>query len=293
MTVFKKDSINFTVGSLTHKGMKREGNEDSFCVLIENDSPDYSSGLMIVADGMGGHEAGEVASSMAVDGVVEFFGDFILKENDSFKKKIKDATSFLVRSIEKVNFEIYKASKNPETEGMGTTLTTLLLIENVAVIGHVGDSRIYLLRDNEFNQITIDHTWVEGEVNEGRLTAEEAISHPMRNILSRAIGNNQKVKVYTNTFSLKEKDIILFCSDGLNAMLDDLTIKDIISTHKPQKACSLLVDKANSNGGLDNITVGVINIDSLNYDSSNSIELSKPKGESKTLLGNVFSLLKK
>ena len=76
---------------------------------------------------------------------------------------------------------------------MGTTLTTLLLIENVAVIGHVGDSRIYLLRDNEFNQITIDHTWVEGEVNEGRLTAEEAISHPMRNILSRAIGNNQKV----------------------------------------------------------------------------------------------------
>ena len=115
----------------------------------------------------------------------------------------------------------------------------------------------------------------------------------MRNILSRAIGNNQKVKVDTNTFSLKEKDIILFCSDGLNAMLDDLTIKDIISTHKPQKACGLLVDKANSNGGLDNITVGVINIDSLNYDSSNSIELSKPKGESKTLLGNVFSLLKK
>ena len=293
MSDLKNNSPDFTVGSLTHKGMKRDGNEDSFCVLIENDSPAYSSGLMIVADGMGGHQAGEIASSMAVDGVVDAFANFELKENDSFKKKVKDATSFLVKSIEKVNFDIYKASKKPETEGMGTTLTTLLFIENRAIIGHVGDSRIYLLRDNEFNQITIDHTWVEGEVKEGRLTADEAITHPMRNILSRAIGNNQKVKVDTDILNLKQGDIILFCSDGLNAMLDDLTIKDIISTNKPQQACDLLVNKANANGGLDNITVGVISINSLIDGSSSSIELTKSKGESKTLLGNIFGLLKK
>lgn len=293
MSDLKNNSPDFTVGSLTHKGMKRDGNEDSFCVLIENDSPAYSSGLMIVADGMGGHQAGEIASSMAVDGVVDAFANFELKENDSFKKKVKDATSFLVKSIEKVNFDIYKASKKPETEGMGTTLTTLLFIENRAIIGHVGDSRIYLLRDNEFNQITIDHTWVEGEVKEGRLTADEAITHPMRNILSRAIGNNQKVKVDTDILNLKQGDIILFCSDGLNAMLDDLTIKDIIFTNKPQQACDLLVNKANANGGLDNITVGVISINSLIDDSSSSIELTKSKGESKTLLGNIFGLLKK
>ena len=293
MSDLKNNSPDFTVGSLTHKGMKRDGNEDSFCVLIENDSPAYSSGLMIVADGMGGHQAGEIASSMAVDGVVDAFANFELKENDSFKKKVKDATSFLVKSIEKVNLDIYKASKKPETEGMGTTLTTLLFIENRAIIGHVGDSRIYLLRDNEFNQITIDHTWVEGEVKEGRLTADEAITHPMRNILSRAIGNNQKVKVDTDILNLKQGDIILFCSDGLNAMLDDLTIKDIISTNKPQQACDLLVNKANANGGLDNITVGVISINSLIDDSSSSIELTKSKGESKTLLGNIFGLLKK
>ena len=293
MSDLKNNGPDFTVSSLTHKGMKRDGNEDSFCVLIENDSPAYSSGLMIVADGMGGHQAGEIASSMAVDGVVDSFENFVLKENDSFKKKVKDATSFLVKSIEKVNLDIYKASKKPETEGMGTTLTTLLFIENIAIIGHVGDSRIYLLRGNEFKQITIDHTWVEGEVKEGRLTADEAITHPMRNILSRAIGNNQKVKVDTDILNLKQGDIILFCSDGLNAMLDDLTIKDIISTNKPQQACDLLINEANANGGLDNITVGVINIDSLIDDSSSSIELTKSKGESKTLLGNIFGLLKK
>mgnify|MGYP001284096961 CR=1 FL=1 len=293
MSGLKNNSLNMTVGALTHKGMKREGNEDSFCVLIENKSPAYTSGLMVVADGMGGHQAGEVASLMAVDGVVNFFEDFFLKENDPFKKKIKYATSFLSKSIEKVNFDIYAASKKPETEGMGTTLTTLLFIENIAIIGHVGDSRIYLLRDNQFNQITVDHTWVEGEVKEGRLTADEAINHPMRNILSRAIGNNQKVKVDTDILNLKQDDIILFCSDGLNAMLDDLTIKDIISKNKPQQACDLLVNKANANGGLDNITVGVVNIDSLLEDSSNSDQLEEYKSKPKTLLGNVFGLLKK
>ena len=293
MSDLKNNSPDFTVGSLTHKGMKRDGNEDSFCVLIENDSPAYSSGLMIVADGMGGHQAGEVASSMAVEGVVKLFDVFLSNENDSFDKNIKYATSFLVNSIEKVNSDIYKASKNPETEGMGTTLSALLFIGNVALVGHVGDSRIYLLRNNELTQITIDHTWVESEVTQGRLTSEEAMNHPMRNILSRAIGNNDKVKVDTYIINLKLDDRILFCSDGLNSMLEDSIIKDIISTNKPQQACDLLVKNANENGGIDNITVGVINVDCLSDESLKPISLTKSKGIFKTISDNIIGLLKK
>jgi len=289
----KNNNLILTVASLTHKGMKRKENEDSFCVLNGNNSPGNTSGLMVVADGMGGHVAGEVASSMAVEGVIKSFDVFLSNEDDLFDKKIKYATSFLVNSIEKINSDIYKASKKPETEGMGTTLSALLFIGNVAVVGHVGDSRIYLLRNNELTQITIDHTWVESEVTQGRLTAEEAMNHPMRNILSRAIGNNDKVKVDTYIINLKLDDRILFCSDGLNAMLDDSIIKDIISTNKPQQACDLLVENANENGGVDNITVGVINVDCLSDESLKPINLTKSKGMFKIILDNIIGLFKK
>ena len=250
------------LGSLSHVGMKRSGNQDAYCALVGPNAPPGSDALLAVADGMGGHKAGEVASDMAIRGLVDRL---------SRDERGGDATvpgsgkldALLQRIVGDLNAEIHTAAARPETRGMGTTLTVAVLAGDALSIGHVGDSRAYVLRDGRLQQITKDHSWVAEQVGRGVLTPEQAQEHPRRNILTRAIGVEPRVQVDGLALDVEQGDVLLLCSDGLHSLVTDEEIARILSTADPKKASQQLVDKANANGGNDNVTVIVGRIDSV------------------------------
>jgi serine/threonine protein phosphatase PrpC len=234
--------VNARVGATTDTGQVREANEDA--LLVE-------APLFAVADGMGGHLAGDVASRTAVETITT------RAEQDS-----PGDTGSLARLVREANHEIWKkAQSDASLHGMGTTCTLAMLDGSILHIAHVGDSRAYLFRDGDLSQLTEDHTLVGRMVREGRLRPEEAERHPQRSIITRALGVDADVNVDTQTIELREGDRILLCSDGLSSMVDQVSIAQVLDDMAdPQKASERLVQLANEAGGEDNITVVVIEV---------------------------------
>ena len=226
----------------THVGKVRHNNEDSL-IVIEPET-------FVVADGMGGAQAGEIASQM----LVETVKDFLSNTPPPWNEKI------LSQAILLANDKILKlARQNEQYRGMGTTATILSLDAKQAYFAHVGDSRLYRLRNNFFAQITEDHSYVETLVKRGELTPEEARVHPMKNVLIQAVGVVDNIFIDTANFIVESGDTFLLCTDGLTNMVDDENIAKILqSTSNPADA---LIDAALKAGGRDNISVIVVGVD--------------------------------
>lgn len=224
------------IGASTHVGRVRKGNEDSYMA----DEP-----LFAVADGMGGHQGGEVASKLALDTL----------------RKATDGVA-LAQAVQDANKAVFeRAGRDPGLAGMGTTLTAFLVEGDTLRLAHVGDSRAYLMRDGELQRITTDHTVVEGLVEKGELTPQEASIHPQRSILTRAIGVDGEVQVDQASIQPHPGDRLLLCSDGLTGMIEEADIQRILEEHEdPQAAADALVDAANEAGGQDNITAVIIDV---------------------------------
>ena len=240
------------VGARTDVGRVRERNEDAYLV---------QEPLYAVADGMGGHRGGDVASSMTVEAL------------ESVELPSDDPLASLVEEIKKANVEVLRRGESDkELRGMGTTLTAFLTDDDRAYVAHVGDSRAYLLRDGSLQRLTRDHTLVERMVEEGRLLPDQARHHPQRSILTRALGVDDDVQVDDLTLDpLQAGDRILLCSDGLSAMVDEDVIERILLEEAdPQAASDQLVEAAIEAGGEDNITVLVLDIEQDGEGGSNS-----------------------
>ncbi len=213
------------------------------------DAPIVSEKLRLygVADGMGGHKGGEVASTSARDD--------LLRELEGKTPSV----AALSGAIEEVNRQIYHQQEHDDAlNGMGTTLSVLWMSDNFVYIGHVGDSRVYLLRDGEFKQMTLDHSLVEQLVREGVLTEEEAQNHPMRNIITRAIGTDESVEVDVVVEERRKGDLWLACSDGLHGLVDDRQMRDALRQYAPEKAADVLLKAALDAGGRDNVTLVIV-----------------------------------
>ncbi|RKD27834.1 protein phosphatase [Caminicella sporogenes DSM 14501] len=232
----------------THIGKIRENNEDSFYIDEDNHS------VFIVADGMGGHNAGEIASKMAIEIVSEY-----IKENWS-NVNLKDkfeVHSLLREAIERANKKIYEKSLvNKELDGMGTTLTIAIIDKTFLYIGHIGDSRAYVLRNDDLFQITQDHTLVSELLKNGTITEIEAKNHPKRNIITKALGTGYNVEPELINYQIKDNDIIILCTDGLTNVIENDEIKKSFSKFSSlQETCDYLINLANERGGYDNITI--------------------------------------
>ena len=256
------------VGSATHAGNVRETNEDSLCALIGGESPPGADALLAVADGVGGHVAGEVASRLAVQRLIaELFVSLGSAVDASGPGRL---SGLLERAIAGSNAFVHRASASEGRQGMGSTLTVALVVGMTAVIGHVGDSRAYLLRGGTMRQLTRDHTWVAQQIAAGGLTEAQATRHPRRNVLTRALGTAPTVKVDTEVVGLAEGDDLLLCSDGIYGLLDDQEMAKIIASLGTQEACDHLVSRANEEGGHDNSTAVVLLVGQRSDDPAGS-----------------------
>lgn len=235
-------------------GKQREVNEDR-CFF------DANTGLFIVADGVGGHRAGETASEIAVKTVSK---SLFPADGTAVYERREDAVSDAIRrSIEEANEAIYTAaSQNPELHGMGTTIVVSLQSDSELYIAHVGDSRAYLIRDDMIRQLTEDHSYVAELVRAGSITPEEARRHHLRNVITRCVGTEPQVEVDIQEVRLVSGDYVVLCTDGLSELVSDDFIKDVVlDAGNPTEACRQLVDLANQLGGTDNITVIVVHFD--------------------------------
>ena len=236
--------------SITDIGEKRRINQDY--VFCEVNAIGNLPNLFIVADGMGGHNAGDYASRFCV----EFFTEHI-KNSD-----ITSPIALIEEAITVTNDKLYEKSKQQaDYEGMGTTFVAATICDNVMYVANIGDSRLYVI-SNEIIQITEDHSLVQAMVKTGELDKDEAKSHPNKNIITRALGTNETAQPDFFEVELDEGDIVLLCSDGLTNMLNDETIEKIIRENADnlQAATEILVKQANENGGKDNITVIIVKV---------------------------------
>jgi PPM family protein phosphatase len=232
--------MRYLWAAATHQGMVRDNNEDSVFPTTSGDSEEHV--VLIVADGMGGHVAGEVASRIAINAAASTELDPI------------DRVAAGNRAIRE------EVARDPSLEGMGTTMTLLAIEGDVATLAHVGDSRAYLLRQGELSQLTEDHTVAAEYVALGQLSPEEAGSHPQRHMLTRTLGLTRFVNVDEHKVDLSRGDRILICSDGLTEMVDDATIARALTAGSPDEVVWKLVELANEAGGVDNITVVVVEV---------------------------------
>lgn len=234
-------------------GKIRNINQDSYCYFDDNLLP-----LFVVADGMGGHNAGEVASKLAIDMIKENY----LKEKNNILQGTLDIPKFINFTLKNANDKIFKeARENISYSGMGTTITLGIIYDRKLYIGHIGDSRAYIYKNNVLLQLTQDHSLVAELVRNGSITNEEAINHPQKNVITRALGTEETVKIDIISKELDPDDILIFCTDGLTNMLSDLEISNILSGCNDIKdACCLLTNTANERGGLDNTTVMIVKI---------------------------------
>jgi protein phosphatase len=239
----------------TDVGMKRTHNEDYFS-LVEDEQ------LFIVADGMGGHAMGEVASKLAADTLGEFYSR--TKDEDAtwpykMDRQLSYVENRLVCGIKLANSRIFQASTtDPRCKGMGTTLVSCLVHGDKAYMAHVGDSRGYRVRGDTIKQITRDHSLLE-DYKEAKpdMSEEEAKNFPHKNVITRALGMRETVQVDIKQDAIMDGDVYLLCCDGVSGMIEDQKMAEIVAANKHdlEKACAALVDQANRNGGVDNITV--------------------------------------
>jgi PPM family protein phosphatase len=243
--------VHITSAGRTDVGVIRSGNEDSYLMV-----PDR--GIFVVADGMGGHAAGEVASDMAVH--------YVARELESLRGLTDEQVADRMRgAIRTANGAIFQRTLTEhDKRGMGTTVTALTLYESRFLIGQVGDSRAYLLRDNKLSQLTKDHSYVQEQVDAGYLTPEQARTHPYSNVITRCVGANSDVMPDIYVGTVRPRDLFLLASDGLTGMLEDYQLAELLSPERmPEEEVDSLVAEANRHGGLDNITAVIVRIDSV------------------------------
>lgn len=236
----------------TDKGLVRDNNEDSYRIIEGTASNPYA---FIIADGMGGHNCGEVASSMAAD----YISEAILKDNCCSTSDV-NLESVIRRLVEETNSKIFRKSlENEQYSGMGTTLTMTVITDNeFMTVAHVGDSRLYQIRSGVIKQITEDHSYIEELVRNGSLTREEAENHPQKNIITRAIGSSAELIVDILNLHIMKNDVYILCTDGLTNKVSEKIIAKTVQENEPEAACRQLVEEAKRQGGEDNITVIVI-----------------------------------
>ncbi len=242
----------------THVGMKRSHNEDNFFLLAEEN-------LYIVADGMGGHASGEVASQISVETLANFFIDTSRDKEITWPFKEDRALTFdenrLVTGIKLANRRVFEtAQSDARYRGMGTTIVSLVCGASGAFMGHVGDSRGYVVRESGIEQLTEDHSLLNDYLKVHKLTPEEIEHFPHKNVIVRALGMKDAVVVDVVRLDPKPGDVFLLCSDGLSGMLDDKAIEETVREGGTdlEKTCQSLIAKANANGGVDNITVVIV-----------------------------------
>jgi len=242
--------FNFTIGAATDVGQVRTINEDCFTV-------DLDLGLFVVADGVGGQNAGEVASNMAVEIITSHVNGAQHYEAEQLKGEFSQQTNQILSGIRRANIAIYeKGLQNSQQRGMATTVSSVRIHGNIMTLAHVGDSRIYRVRNGKLERLTIDHSLLEEQLKQG-ISFEEANNSIYKNALLRALGAEETIQIDADEDVLLDRDWLLLCTDGLSNMVDEDEIARIIcsSEHDPQGACKKLVELANQNGGKDNITV--------------------------------------
>lgn len=254
----------------TDAGCIRDSNEDSGRHVTPSDLESHrgKGTLTIVADGMGGHASGEVASQMAVELISEYY----YADDRPVAESLKSA-------IEAANLEIFNASASDEKYfGMGTTLVALVVMDDMAISAHVGDSRLYRMRASELEMLTTDHSQVMEMVRHGIISLDEARTHDDKNVILRAVGTQEHVEVeVSEPFAVEPSDTFLLCSDGLSDMVDDHVIESIMRSEQDiHLQGELLIDAAKENGGHDNITVGIVKIDTVNdQDGARSVRVTR------------------
>lgn len=231
-------------------GKARQINEDSFYLS----KPEDTIKIFIVADGMGGYNGGEIASKLAVEAA----RNYIISNFEKSKEDKETLISLVKSSLQYANMVVYeKAKSNDELKNMGTTMDVCLIYQNKVFIAHIGDSRVYRIRKEFMRKLTKDHSYVQQLVDEGKITKEESINHPKKNMLMKAIGCSQYIEPDAMVKGFIKGDILLMCSDGLTNMLSEEKIYNILKNNNvdPSKE---LIEKANEAGGLDNITAVII-----------------------------------
>lgn len=250
----RQQTLKLNFFGATDVGRRRKNNEDYFGIF-EKDQ------LFVVADGMGGHAAGEIASSTAVQAMAEFVALTATETDITWPWGVDPNLSLVANRLKTAvrfgNQKVLDLSlTQADYEGMATTIVGVLLEDATAHIAHVGDSRLYLINGSGIRQVTIDHSWVLEQVALGVLTHEQARSHPLRNVVTRAIGAAPELNVDVTSHPMAVGDVLLMCSDGLSGMVVDSDLERIVRDNPdPQKAAGLLVAEANAHGGEDNITV--------------------------------------
>jgi PPM family protein phosphatase len=280
--------MRFVAAAKTDVGQKRQGNEDRFCV-------DLALGLYVVADGMGGHAAGEVASRLAVETIQEWMEKYLSGADAAIVGPAAAAGSaeanFLLSSIRLANRIIFDSAKDRrEYTGMGTTVVAVLAKGDRFVLANVGDSRIYRIRRDQIVQVSRDHSFVQQQVDNGMMSPVEAHQSQYRHMITRALGLKESVEVDLTEEPAHPGDVLVLCSDGLSDLLDDEEILAAVQNQGEDldRACQALVERANAKGGDDNITVLVIRAEA-------GSEVAPPdrRRSAATEGGGVFAWLKR
>ena len=241
------------MAAITDPGVVRSNNED--CV-----STDLKNGIAVLADGMGGHKAGEVASNMAIEVISRHLTDFLTKRSEAEAGQVLEP-KFLREAIQLANTAIYEVSKSrPDCAGMGSTVAVAFFYDDIICVGHVGDSRVYRLRGNELAQLTEDHSVVQELLSRGLITQEEAQTAYNKNLVTRALGIEDSVNPDVRERVFRESDLYLLCSDGLNDVLSDEMIGTLLLKygHDLGMAANRMVQEVNNRGGPDNVSVILI-----------------------------------
>ena len=252
-----------TIGAASHRGLIRKENQDYHAYYSpEGGSKSKKGILMALADGMGGHSGGAIASRIAIDILMEEY----------YKDWLNSIPKSLVKAFQKANEEVIAQSQNNiDWEGMGTTLTAVVFRKDKMYYAHVGDSRGYVIFEDRISQFTKDHSYVAGLVKAGVITEEEARTHPERNVITRAIGIDPELKVDASQKhqKIKNDQYILLCCDGLHGVVSNEEMVNVVHEYRvPDVICEKLIEKANEHGGPDNITAMVARIDSTGTLSS-------------------------
>jgi PPM family protein phosphatase len=253
--------MQFSWAVASDPGLRRPSNEDSYC-----GRPDL--GLFLVADGMGGHVAGEVASRVAADTIEAFVEESAGADQNRtwpfpFDPAISVDANRLIAAFRLANRRIAARMADVHAlRGMATTASAILVAGPSAVVAHVGDSRVYLLRGSSLSQLTLDHSWVEEQVRAGTLSASDARQHPWRNVVTRALAGGDDPEIDVREIALERGDRILLCSDGLFSVVSPAAIEDMLGRRADlEEICGTLIAAANRGGGPDNITSLVLQID--------------------------------
>jgi protein phosphatase len=253
--------LHVEYGTQTDQGRARTSNEDSYAASVRKN-------FFLVADGMGGHAAGEVASHIAASTM-----ENLMTSADSEEE---DPERVLLDAAQGANARVYESqADDPELSGMGSTLTALTFRESRYFIAHVGDSRAYLLRDGVLEQLTRDHSLVWHLYESGMLKKEELSSHPQKNLITRSIGPHPHIEIDLERGDAREGDVFLLCSDGLTDVVSDETIREILANpgKSPQEMCDRLVDLANDAGGPDNITTVIVRVTPDSVDDGKTVRI--------------------